>query len=179
MPDPLTSKNLPTPCLEFEDLILDYFDHALGESEKRKVEGHIAECRPCAAFWNEQRDLDSVLSATFLAPRLRPDFKNTLLRQIAAETATLDREQALVDKRLKQGLRRRTAFAVLDMVGYLAVGVVVGLVGQELAGRIPVSALILPKDFSIYAAWGSVALCLAFTSWYGLKREFRAAGLGR
>lgn len=179
MSERLMPNDSPAPCPEFEDRILDYFDSTLSEMEKGRVETHIAECRPCAAFWKEQKDLDSVLSATFLPPRLRPDFKETVLRQIAAETPSLPAEQVLADDRQNQGLRRRTAFAVLDIVGFLAVGVVVGLVGQELARRIPVSTLNLPKDVSLYAAWGSAALCLVFTSWFGLKREFRVAGLWR
>jgi anti-sigma factor RsiW len=178
---------MEAPCSDYEDLILAYFDQSLSTAEKQRVENHIRGCRACGTFWSSQRSLDAMLSSTFARPNLPPSFKENLLRQVQAEAAfgrsvletTSDGELDFLLVRLKETLRQRAAFALLDAFGYLAIALVLVLVCLELGTRVPVPAATLPKAVSLYVAWGSAALVLSLGIWFGLKREFRLAGFWR
>jgi hypothetical protein len=49
-------------CTELEEFLSAYADSELGESDKRQVENHLAECESCSAFLEMYREISMSLS---------------------------------------------------------------------------------------------------------------------
>ena len=51
----------PLVCREFVELVTDYLDGALPETERRRFEAHLAECDGCTAYLEDMRRLVGTL----------------------------------------------------------------------------------------------------------------------
>jgi anti-sigma factor RsiW len=182
MHDPMPAKAPAAPCPEFEGLILDYFDPALSGVERRNVEAHVQICGACHTFWREQQQMDALLSSALHVRTLAPDFGDAILQQVKSELArgcegksvAPANELAALVSRLRSGLWKRAAWALLDGVGYAAIALTVGLSIQALFAQTPRWVASLPKEIDLYVAWSSAAICLLFGGWFGLKRHTRS-----
>ena len=69
----------PLVCREFVQLISDYLDGSLPESERRRFDAHLAECDGCAGYLDDvARVIGSLNEATLPAPD--PHTRDSLLR---------------------------------------------------------------------------------------------------
>jgi anti-sigma factor RsiW len=71
-PDPLV-------CREFVQLVTDYLEGCLPESERRRFEAHLAECDGCDGYLEDIRRLVGSLHAVPVAPP-DPATREALLR---------------------------------------------------------------------------------------------------
>ena len=51
----------PLVCREFVELVTDYLDGALPETERHRFEAHLAECDGCTAYLEDMRRLVGTL----------------------------------------------------------------------------------------------------------------------
>jgi anti-sigma factor RsiW len=66
-------------CREFVELVTDYLEGALPESERARFEAHLAECDGCAGYLEDMRRM--VVSMSELPePPVDPTTHNALLR---------------------------------------------------------------------------------------------------
>lgn len=74
--DPSTPSPHDITCQELVELVTDYFEGALGASDRRRFEEHIAVCPPCRAHLKQMRDtirLLGALSEETMPPRSRDE----------------------------------------------------------------------------------------------------------
>jgi len=69
----------PLVCREFVELVTDYLDGALPESERRRFEAHLAECDGCEGYLEDTRRLVATLR-DIPAPPADPATRAALLR---------------------------------------------------------------------------------------------------
>jgi anti-sigma factor RsiW len=50
-------------CRELVELVTDYLEGALPESERARFEGHIAACEHCTAYLEQMRDTIAIVGA--------------------------------------------------------------------------------------------------------------------
>jgi hypothetical protein len=183
MRDPTPPNEMAAPCPDFEEPILACFDQALSGPERQKVDDHLRACPACLSFWNEQEQLDVLLRSAYARPALAPAFKHELLQRVKAELvqagegslAAPSQELESFALSLRKALRRRVAFALLDLAGYAAIALAVGLVGRALLARIPAWDIPVPRNLEVYAAWGSAAaVCLWVGLWFSRMASSRA-----
>jgi anti-sigma factor RsiW len=128
------------PCRQFEDLILDYCEDALAPEDRLRVETHIAECLPCRAFLEIQREVEAALPAAIGRPALSPAFRERVLRRIAGQ----DRES------------RSWLPLALDAIGFSALAAMAGIL---------LPALVSPAQL----VWIVFGACAAFLWWTGFR----------
>jgi anti-sigma factor RsiW len=63
-------KHDPLVCREFVELVTDYLEGTLPESERVRFEAHLAECDGCTGYLEDMRRLAGTLHAT---PEPPPD----------------------------------------------------------------------------------------------------------
>ncbi len=137
------------PCTEYEDLILEYCEGALGADGLRRMEAHLAGCPECRSFLELQREIDHALARVVGKPALSPAFRQNLMRRVEAES------------------RARLCWVpvVLDVIGYSSVAAIGGIV----------LSVVVPPG---YASWVAVAAYAAAGVWLGFRilREGRLPG---
>lgn len=69
----------PLVCQEFVELVTDYLEGALPESERARFEAHVAECDGCAGYLEDMRRLLGSLHNT-VEPPPDPGTREALLR---------------------------------------------------------------------------------------------------
>ena len=69
----------PLVCREFVELVTDYLEGALPETERARFEAHLAECDGCDGYLEDTRRLVATLRAT-PQPPADPDIREALLR---------------------------------------------------------------------------------------------------
>jgi anti-sigma factor RsiW len=65
-------------CRELVELVTDYLEGALSESERARFEAHIAHCEHCTAYVEQMRDTISVLG-TIAPGAVGPEMERALL----------------------------------------------------------------------------------------------------
>ena len=63
----------------------EYLDGSLGESDRRRLEGHLASCPPCAAYLNTLRATVQALG-TLPAPKAPASARRQILEQARRES---------------------------------------------------------------------------------------------
>jgi anti-sigma factor RsiW len=58
----------PLVCQEFVELVTDYLEGTLPDSERRRFEAHLAECDGCSGYLEDMRRLVATLPQTPSAP---------------------------------------------------------------------------------------------------------------
>ncbi len=137
------------PCIEYEDLILEYCEGALGAGEFSRAEAHLAACPECRSFFELQRELDHALARVVGKPAPSAAFRQNLMRRVEAESRA----------------RLRWVPVVLDVIGYTSVAAIGGVV---LSVTVPLA----------HASWVAVAAYAAAGIWLGFRilREGRLPG---
>jgi anti-sigma factor RsiW len=69
----------PLVCREFVELVTDYLDGALPETERARFEAHLAECDGCAGYLEDTRRLVGSLHEVS-EPPADPATREALLR---------------------------------------------------------------------------------------------------
>jgi anti-sigma factor RsiW len=69
----------PLVCREFVELVTDYLEGTLPESDRVRMEAHLAECDGCTGYLEDMRRLIGSLHAT-PEPPPDPATRETLLR---------------------------------------------------------------------------------------------------
>ena len=69
----------PLVCREFVELVTDYLEGKLPDSERKRFEVHLAECDGCAGYLEDMRRLVGSLQMT-PAPPADPATRAALLR---------------------------------------------------------------------------------------------------
>ena len=69
----------PLVCREFVELVTDYLDGTLPDTERHRFEAHLAECDGCAGYLEDTRRLIGSLQET-TEPPADPDTRDALLR---------------------------------------------------------------------------------------------------
>ena len=72
MPNELT-------CQELVELVTDYFENALSENDRARLEKHVASCDGCDRYLNQMRQTIETLG-TLKQADVPPDAEETLLR---------------------------------------------------------------------------------------------------
>lgn len=136
-------------CTQYEDLILEYCEGALGAEERSRVEAHLCECPECRSFFEMQRELDQTLLRAIGKPAPSPAFKQSVMRRVEAEP------------------RGRLGWVpvVLDVIGYSSVAAIGGVV----------LSVVVPAG---YAGWALVVAYAGAGTWMGIYmlREGRLPG---
>lgn len=66
------------PCQELVEVITDYLDGALAETDRRRFEAHLAECEVCRAYLEQFRQTIALAGRVELE-RLPPHMREELL----------------------------------------------------------------------------------------------------
>jgi anti-sigma factor RsiW len=69
----------PLVCREFVELVTDYLDGTLPDTERHRFEAHLAECDGCAGYLEDTRRLIGSLQET-TEPPADPATRDALLR---------------------------------------------------------------------------------------------------
>jgi anti-sigma factor RsiW len=69
----------PLVCQEFVELVTDYLEGTLPETERRRFEAHLAECDGCAGYFEDMRSLVGSLH-DLPEPPPAPETREALLR---------------------------------------------------------------------------------------------------
>jgi anti-sigma factor RsiW len=69
----------PLVCREFVELVTDYLEGTLPDSERVRMEAHLAECESCAGYLEDMRRLVGTLHEV-PEPPPEPETREALLR---------------------------------------------------------------------------------------------------
>jgi anti-sigma-K factor RskA len=119
---------------EYKENLGAYVLGALPELESELFERHLATCEDCRAEVEELRPVTGALARSVPQVEAPPELKESLMAIVNAEAA--ERGGATADPKPKRrwfaGLQPRVAVAMA--LGVLALGVVVGVVADKIAG---------------------------------------------
>jgi anti-sigma factor RsiW len=168
-------------CSNYEELILESIDGQIDEAGRRSLDAHLKTCPRCQAFWKEHRALDVRLASGLRRPALSPDFKADMLRRIDADSAP-----ATGALRLEGPLRVPGFWAdlriyipeILDLAGYVFVGVIMGVVLKSAWVHAPLPHTYrflprIPENAALMMAWVTGAFCLFGGLWISLKTTLK------
>ena len=127
-------------CEKFEDQIMNYFEGALSEQERRSVNRHVAGCPECHLFFEQQSRLEETLAGGLTPPAASPYFRQRILRQLVRES---------------QPARVPYWPELLDLLGAAAVAVAGGL----LLGRLTADLPALPPKAGVVMTWAAAGVC--------------------
>ncbi|MCI0535727.1 MAG: zf-HC2 domain-containing protein [Verrucomicrobiales bacterium] len=178
MPDP--NPTAEKACTEFEDAILECFEEMLSETERQKVEIHVAGCAGCRAFWNEQKRLDAVLATTFRHSALPQDFKQGILERVQAvdwaapmlATAGVSGIDAALAQ-LRRDSREQTFWSALDWVCYATLASLAVACGYEMLSRSGLLARLSTEQLSLYLGTVLGVAAIAGGMWIGCRGQIR------
>jgi anti-sigma factor RsiW len=84
----MSSSDLPEmPCRELVERLSDFFEDALPERDRKRLEAHLAECDDCAIYLEQLRETMRLAGRVEL-DRLKPEARDALTEAFDAWVAS-------------------------------------------------------------------------------------------